>query len=203
MDSLQKKPPKGILRTSSNSGQSDHSKTSIEPIKWDEMNILQTLHPPGKDYGLMKIEEPKTPFSHYKDTVDGEPISDDEEVASSSATNLDLQMVSEKIKQGKAKILCDSSVDKEDDEDENESEPEELSEEEMKKRKEFEMKRKMHYNEFQAVKLARKLLEEDDDEDEEDNNKDRSATLNDDEEGMASDREVELEYAHSKLIFDC
>lgn len=145
----------------------------------------------------MKIEEPKTPFSHYKDTVDGEPISDDEEVASSSATNLDLQMVSEKIKQGKAKILCDSSVDKEDDEDENESEPEELSEEEMKKRKEFEMKRKMHYNEFQAVKLARKLLEEDDDEDEEDNNKDRSATLNDDEEGMASDREVELEYAQS------
>ena len=35
-------------------------------------------------------------------------------------------------------------------------------------KKVFEAKRKNHYNEFQAVKLARKLMEEDDDEDEED-----------------------------------
>ncbi len=36
------------------------------------------------------------------------------------------------------------------------------------KRKVFEQKRKFHYNEFQAVKLARQLLEKDDDEELED-----------------------------------
>lgn len=47
----------------------------------------------------------------------------------------------------------------------------------LAKRKAFEQKRKMHYNEFQAVKLARQLLEKDDDEE-----------LEDDEEMAASSR---------------
>lgn len=119
------------------------------------MNILQTLHPPDKDYGFMKIEEPKTPYSYYKeDTVDGETHSREETDHPQGAT-IDLEKLSEKILESPCPKALGASESSADDDDEGE-----LTEEEKKRRREFELKRKRHYNEYQAVALARKLLEE-------------------------------------------
>ncbi|XP_063874369.1 protein phosphatase inhibitor 2-like [Scylla paramamosain] len=154
-DNLSKQPKKGILKNSSSFEGNERQRE--KGTKWDEMNILATLHPKDKDYGHMKIEEPKTPYTKYN-----EGHSDDEQ------DGLDADLLAKKIQLGGnelPKALVEPEV---------EELSEEESAEEIEKRKIFEMKRKQHYNEYYAVKLARKLMEDDSEEDEdgeEDENK--------------------------------
>ncbi|KAM6122432.1 protein phosphatase inhibitor 2 isoform 1-T3 [Pterocles gutturalis] len=156
----------GARRASPARDEDGHGKKSQ---KWDEMNIMTTYHPADKDYGFMKIDEPSTPYH----SMVGE---DDEDAVSDSESNEPL----------KADVLCKKLaaaaegkgpkiIAKQEESSEEEEEDEELTPEEREKKKQFEMKRKMHYNEGRNIKLARQLIakelhgedEDDEDEDEE------------------------------------
>ncbi|XP_026732304.1 protein phosphatase inhibitor 2-like [Trichoplusia ni] len=151
---LQKKPSKGILKTSRSVDGQDTSTAAGTPStskrpkeqRFDEMNIMETFHPANKDYGHMKVDEPKTPYS---ESVDGEVEPGDELDANILAAKLAASM----NKPPKCVEACES--------DEDMDEPEEV----RRKRIEFEKKRKMHYNEFQALQLARQLMAQEDDDD--------------------------------------
>lgn len=134
---LQKKPSKGILKSSrSIDGQdgTQSASTSKRPKeqRFDEMNIIETFHPADKDYGHMKVDEPKTPYS---ESADGDLVPSDE---------LDANILAAKLAASMNKPpRCTEEVCS-DDEDPDESE------EARQRRHDFEKKRKMHYNEFQV-----------------------------------------------------
>ncbi|CAJ0966759.1 unnamed protein product [Ranitomeya imitator] len=136
--------------------------------KWDEMNILATYHPTDKDYGLMKIDEPSTPY--HRMVGDGD---DDEGAMSDSECNeaLTADVLAQKLEAAEGKDPKYMAQ-----EESSEEEDEELTPEEREKKKEFEMKRKHHYNEGMNIKLARQLIAKElageDDEEEEDDDDD-------------------------------
>ncbi|XP_062306636.1 protein phosphatase inhibitor 2 [Osmerus eperlanus] len=134
--------------------------------KWDEMNILATYHPADKDYGLMKIDEPSTPYNRMAGEEDDEGALSDSDGNAVAVDDL------------ATKLAAAEGTDprfmreEEEEEDSSEEEEEELSPEDQVKKQQFQMMRKMHYNEGLNIKLARQLIaseleEEEEDEDEE------------------------------------
>ncbi|XP_027146147.1 protein phosphatase inhibitor 2 isoform X1 [Larimichthys crocea] len=136
--------------------------------KWDEMNILATYHPADKDYGLMKIDEPSTPYNRMVGDDDDEgALSDSDGHSGLAADDLASKLVA--AEGSEPRFMKEEE--EEEQEESSEEEEEELSPEEQAKKKHFQMMRKMHYNEGMNIKLARQLiaseLEEDEDADEE------------------------------------
>jgi len=129
---------KGILKSGANSAQ-----LSLKAAKFDEINILATFHPAGKDYGHMIIDEPKTPFV-FEDDLPKE---------------LDTNALIEKLRQtSKSEMPAFGIEGDSDDSSADDDFPESV--EEKVRRMEFESRRRQHYKEFFSVSLARRLIAE-------------------------------------------
>ncbi|KAM7132169.1 protein phosphatase inhibitor 2 [Molossus nigricans] len=164
------RPIKGILKnkTSTTSsvvaaaeqepGKSVDEELSKKSQKWDEMNILATYHPADKDYGLMKIDEPSTPY-HSMGGDDEDAFSDSENTEALTPDMLAEKLAAAKGSEPKYQVQEQES---------SEDEDSDLTPEEQEKKRQFEMKRKLHYNEGLNIKLARQLLSKDLHDDEED-----------------------------------
>ncbi|CAF3273157.1 unnamed protein product [Rotaria socialis] len=137
-------PTTGMARSESKSQKIPH---------FDEMNIIATYHPVNKDYGHMKIEEPKTPYAH-NDNIDDEMDTDlysDETACVGFDPDALLQRLNEtpgscqsQMNRGSRRSLDENAA----------GTPEELEH-----RKRFEKHRKQHYNEFQVVRLRKQEIE--------------------------------------------
>uniref|UniRef100_A0A915ETN8 Protein phosphatase inhibitor 2 n=1 Tax=Ditylenchus dipsaci TaxID=166011 RepID=A0A915ETN8_9BILA len=106
------------------------NRVSGQKAHFDEMNILATYHPADKDYGHMKIDEPKTPYN--ENTYSGE---DDEDIIGERPRKVS---------------LVDGPVNPED--LSIGLSQEELTEEAIARKQEFEKKRRQHYDEGAALR---------------------------------------------------
>ncbi|KAL1023343.1 hypothetical protein UPYG_G00039500 [Umbra pygmaea] len=130
--------------------------------KWDEMNILATYHPADKDYGLMKIDEPSTPYNRMVGDEDDEGALSESEGNAPTVDDLASRLAA-------AEGAEPRFMREEEEEESSEEEEEELTAEDQAKKEQFQMMRKMHYNEGLNIRMARQLIANElaEDEDEE------------------------------------
>uniref|UniRef100_A0A2K5IIC3 Protein phosphatase inhibitor 2 n=1 Tax=Colobus angolensis palliatus TaxID=336983 RepID=A0A2K5IIC3_COLAP len=140
-------PIKGILKNKTSAASSMVASAEQPSGSVDEerkMNILATYHPADKADGLMKIDEPSTPYCHA--------CSDTETTEAIAADILAKKLAAAAGLDPKYRIQEQES---------SGQEASDLSPEEREKRRQFEMKRKLHYNERLNIKLARELMSKD------------------------------------------
>lgn len=144
-----------INQSSTTTGMTRSESKSHKIPHFDEMNIIATYHPPDKDYGHMKIEEPKTPYAPND-------IIDEEMDTGATASGIDPLALAEKLNESKSPSTSSTFIRLQHDRSPRKSidDTEGLTPEEIEHRKQFEQHRKQHYNEFEVVRLRRKEIEE-------------------------------------------
>ncbi|KAI6175421.1 Protein phosphatase inhibitor 2 [Aphelenchoides bicaudatus] len=163
---LKMKPKKSILKAKQTS-EDEHvrrdSKDTGEKAHFDEMNILATHHPADKDYGHMKIDEPKTPYHLYSDSEDDASVSSNRPRRVSLIGNA---VDAEELCKGLNAATSNEGFKKYEPgvEDEPEIDESQMTSEEIAHKREFEKKRRQHYDEGSALRRARELLAHDEEE---------------------------------------
>lgn len=135
-DNMTNYPSTGMTRSESKSQKIPH---------FDEMNIIATYHPIDKDYGHMKIDEPKTPYS-----AEGN-IDEEMETEEVTLPGVDPDALAQKLFETSGSFhISRRSID----------ETTVRTPENEEHRKEFETHRKRHYNEFEMAQLHKKEIED-------------------------------------------
>ncbi|KAB1252678.1 Protein phosphatase inhibitor 2 [Camelus dromedarius] len=156
------RPIKGILKNkgstaSSGAAMAQQSGGALPEVqrkksqKWDESSIMATYHSPYADYDFMKTNEPSTAQLGLQEDREGAASDFETEeamildslakkLAATSTSELSYQVGEpERDRVHASKIFLDK----------------------QEKQRQFEMKRKLHYNEGLNIKLARQLISKD------------------------------------------
>ncbi|CAD5226822.1 unnamed protein product [Bursaphelenchus xylophilus] len=166
---LKLQPKKSILKAKQPSidtqGRQLSQDDEHKKAHYDEMNILATHHPADKDYGHMKIDEPKTPYHAFSDSEEDSSASQSRPRRVSLVGNA---VDAEELCKGLAaaasgnfprKLSAAGSMGDDEEMDESEMTPEQIAH-----KREFEQKRKKHYDEGSALRRAKELLAQEDNE---------------------------------------